>query len=118
MFGQFGALMKLLGNKDKIAAEVAKLQATIAAIRAEASAGGVVRVTVNGKMEVLTCQLGEAALNHADRAVLEGLILAATNQALAGAREQLAAETQKMATELGIPPEMLGGLGGGIPGLG
>ena len=118
MFNEMGAMMKLLANKDKLAGEATKLQQTIAQITAEGTAGGgLVHVKVTGRMEVVSCRLSEEALKLNDREMLEDLIVAATNQALSKAREQLAAETQKMATAMGIPPSMLGGLGGGIPGL-
>ena len=46
--------------------------------------------------------------------MLEDLIQAATNQALAKVRQQVAEETGKMASSLGLPPGM--GLPG-VPGL-
>lgn len=115
MFKDLGALMSLMGNRDKIQAEVARFQQTVATISAEGtSGGGAVTVTVNGKLEVLSCKFGEDAWKLNDRAVLEELVVSATNQALNKVREQLNAETQKMAASLGLPPGMLGGL----PGLG
>ena len=50
-----------------------------------------------------------------DREMLEDLMVAATNAALNKVREQLAAESAKMASGLGLPPGMLGG---GLPGVG
>ena len=44
--------------------------------------------------------------------MLEDLVVAATNQALSKVREQLAAESAKVAAALGLPPAMLGGLPG------
>jgi DNA-binding protein YbaB len=44
--------------------------------------------------------------------MLEDLVKAATNQALHKARQQVAEETGKMASGLGLPP------GTGLPGLG
>ena len=85
------------------------------AISAEGTAGGgMVTVMVSGKMELLTCKIGDDAWKLNDREVLEDLVVSATNQALNKVREQLNAETQKMAAGLGLPPGMLGGL----PGLG
>ncbi len=113
MFDGLTGMMKLLSNKDKIAAEVAKLQETMGTIVGEGTAGGLVAVRVTGKMQVLSVKLlGDAA--RTDRELLEGVIAAATNQALASAREQVAAETQKLAQSLGLPPAMLANL----PGLG
>ncbi|MGL6094679.1 MAG: YbaB/EbfC family nucleoid-associated protein [Fimbriiglobus sp.] len=114
MFGQLGAMMNLLGNKAKLQEEMAKFQEKIGHLSAEGTAGGgLVAVKVNGRMEVVACRLGENALKL-ERGLLEDLIAAATNQALASVREQLAAETAKMAAGMGLPPGMLNG----IPGLG
>lgn len=117
MFKELGAVMGLLGNKGKLQEEVAKFQQTVAQITAEGTAGaGMVTVKVTGKMEVLSVTIGEDAWKLNDREVLEDLVAAATNQALSKARELVAAETAKMAGNLGLPPGMLGGLG--IPGIG
>ena len=114
MFNQLGSLMSLLGNKDKIQAEMAKFQETVAAITAEGVAGaGMVTVKMSGKFEMVSCRIADEAT--ADREVLEDLIAAATNQAMAKVREQMAAESAKAATNLGLPPGMMGQL---IPGMG
>lgn len=118
MFKEFGAMMNLLGNKGKMQEEMAKYQEAIAAITTEGtSGGGMVTVKVNGKMEVLGVTISEEAVKLNDREVLEDLVAAATNQALSKARELLAAETGKMAANLGLPPGMLGSMGG-LPGFG
>lgn len=119
MLGDFGSIMKLLGNRDKIQAEVAKLQESLGTLTAEGNAGGgLVTVRVNGRMEVLTCRLLDDALNLNDRAALEDLIVEATNSALAKARAIVAGESQKMAQTLGIPANLMKEFGGGLPGLG
>jgi hypothetical protein len=118
MFKEFGAMMNLLGNKGKMQEEMAKYQAAISAITTEGtSGGGMVTVKVNGKMEVLGVTISDEALKLNDREVLEDLVAAATNQALTKARELLAAETGKMAASMGLPPGMLGSMGG-LPGFG
>ena len=120
MLKGFGALLGLLGNKTKLQEEMAKFQQIVAQISAEGVAGGgMVTVKANGRMEITSCRLSDDAAKLSDREMLEDLITAATNQALTKVREQLAAETAKMAAGLGLPPDMLSGLGGGMfPGLG
>ena len=116
MIKEIGAMMKLLGNKGQIQEEMQKFQATVGQITAEANAGGgMVTVKVNGKMEVLSCTIAEDAMKLNDREMLEDLMVAATNAALNKVREQLAAESAKMASGMGLPPGMLGG---GLPGVG
>jgi len=116
MFKEMGAFMNLLKNQGKIQEEVQKFQASVGNITAEASSGaGYVTVKVNGRFEVLSVRISEDALKLNDREMLEDLIAAATNQALTKVRAQLAEESAKMASNLGLPPGMLGG---GLPGLG
>ena len=72
-----------------------------------------VKVRVNGKMEVLSCTLSEEALKLNDGELLEDLITAAVNQALEKVRRQVAEETGKMATGLGVPGRRGQGVGHG-----
>ena len=70
------------------------------------SAGGdMVTAKVNGKMELLNCQLSDEAARLDDREMVEDLIVAAVNDALAKVRQSVAEETAKT-----------GGLG--LPGMG
>lgn len=116
MFKELSAMMSLLGNKDKMQAEMAKYQAAVAAITAEGtSGGGMVTVKVSGKLEVLSVKISDDAMKLNDREVLEDLVSAACNQAFGKAKELVAAETATMAGNMGLPPGMLGGLG--LPGM-
>jgi DNA-binding YbaB/EbfC family protein len=113
MLKGLGALASLLTNPQRIRDEMDKLQQRIGQITAEGDAGaGMVKVRVNGRMEVLGFTLGDEALRSGDREMLEDLLRAATNQALDKVRRQVAEETGKMATGLGLPPGM------NLPGIG
>src|SRR6478735_2867180 len=91
MFKELGAMMGLLKNQGKIQEEMQKFQAQIGTITAEASAGaGYVTVKVNGKFEVLSVRISEEAMKLDDREMLEDLVAAATNQAIAKVRQQIA----------------------------
>lgn len=107
--GQFATLMKQL---PKIREEMEKLQQRLGQVSAEGDAGGgMVKVTANGRMEIVACRIAEEAMK--DRELMEDMIRAAVNQAIERVRKKSAEETQKMATELGLPPGMnLPGLGG------
>jgi DNA-binding YbaB/EbfC family protein len=112
MFKEIGQLASLMRNLPKIQEEVQQLQERIGRVIAEGDAGaGMVKVRVNGRMEVLACTLSEEALKSGDREMLEDMIKAASNQAITKARQLVAEETGKMATGLGLPPGM------GLPGL-
>jgi DNA-binding YbaB/EbfC family protein len=86
--------------------------------RAEGVAGGgMVKVEVNGVGEVLACHIDPGLVASGDRELLEDLITAAANQALAKSK-QLHAEAMNSMTEgLDIPGvgSMLAQLSGGEP---
>ena len=107
MFKELGQIASLLKNLPKIKEEAEKLQQKLTQVTAEGDAGaGMVKVRVNGKMEVLACTLSDEAMRLGDKEMLEDLIKSAVNQALQRARQQVAEETGKMATGLGLPPGM------------
>lgn len=111
MFKEIGQLASLMKQLPKIKETMEKLQQRLGQITAEGDAGGgMVKVTVNGRLEVTACAIAEEALK--DRELLEDMVRAALNQANDKARKKSAEETQKMAAELGVP------LGMGLPGLG
>src|SRR5215468_513101 len=102
-FKGIGQIAGLLGNLPKLQAEMEKFQQRVGQITAEGDAGaGMVRVRVNGRMEMLGCTLSDEALRLNDREMLEDLIKAATNQAIDKVRALLKEETGKMATGVEI----------------
>ena len=77
--GQLVSLMTKLPSIDKIKEEAERMQQRLAEITAEGDAGaGMVKIRVNGRMEVLQCQISSEALN--DKEMLEDLVAAAVNQ--------------------------------------
>jgi DNA-binding YbaB/EbfC family protein len=112
MFDRLGQFMGLMGKLPQIREEMSRLQQRLGQITAEGDAGaGLVKVRVNGRMEVVACTLSDEALRLGDREMLEDLIRAAVNQALERVRQQIAEETAKMASALGVPAGL------GLPGL-
>lgn len=112
MFKQLGQLAGMMKALPRIKEEVEKYQQRLSQISAEGDAGaGMVKMRVNGKMEVTACILSEEAIQLNDKEMLEDLIRAAVNQALDRVRLQVAEETQNMASGLGLPPGM------GLPGM-
>ena len=112
MFKELGQIAGLMKNLPKIQEEMQRFKERLPQIIVEGDAGaGMVKVRVNGRMEVLSCALSDEILKQNDREMLEDLIKAATNQALEKARAQVAEETARMAGGLGLPAGM------GLPGL-
>jgi DNA-binding YbaB/EbfC family protein len=110
MFGSLkglGQLASMFGNPQKLREEMEKFQARMAQLVADGDAGGgMVKVRINGRMEVQSCTLTEEAMQLGDREMLEDLIKAATNQALQKVRMMIAEETAKMASDMGLPKDM------------
>jgi DNA-binding YbaB/EbfC family protein len=113
MFGGLGQIANLMRQLPRIREEAQRLQERVGQIVAEGDAGaGMVKATVNGRMELTACKIGEEAWKLNDREMLEDLVRSAVNQALSKAKMMVAEETGKMATDLGLPAGMQ------LPGMG
>jgi len=111
--GQLAGLMRNLPNLGKLREESERFQQNLSRMVLDGDAGGgMVKVRVNGRMEILSCTLSDEALKLNDRELLEDLIKAAVNQAIDKARQLVAEETAKMAASMGLP------MMGGLPGMG
>ena len=76
-----GDLMK---QAQELQERLSKVQEDAAARTVEGSAGGMVKATVNGRMELVRLQIEPSLLQGGDVAMLEDLIVAAVNQAARG----------------------------------
>jgi len=105
-FGNMGQMMKQVQKMQK---EISRLQQQLEERTVEATAGGgVVKVTVNGKQEVLEVELAPEVVDPEDIEMLQDLIIAATNEALREAQDMVNREMAKITGGLNIP---------GLPGL-
>jgi DNA-binding YbaB/EbfC family protein len=105
--GNLGQLASLMKQLPRIKEEMEKVQQRLGQITAEGvSGGGMVKVRVNGRSEVLAVQISEETMKIGDREMLEDLIRSAVNQGLEKARQQAAEEVQKTATGFGLPAGM------------
>jgi hypothetical protein len=78
-----------------------------------ASGGGVVKVVLTCKGQCQSVTLDPSVVVANDKEILEDLLKAAINDAKAKGDAKMAEETQKMMSDLGLPPGMLGS--GGLP---
>jgi DNA-binding YbaB/EbfC family protein len=65
--------------------------------------GGMVKVTVNGRQEVLAIQIEKEVIDPNDAEMLQDLIAAAVNDAMGKARELIQAEMGRLTGGLKIP---------------
>jgi DNA-binding YbaB/EbfC family protein len=108
LFDLFRGMGGLMRNLPKLREEMEQLQTRLGQIVTEGDAGaGMVKVRCNGRLEIISLTLTEDAFKGNDREMLEDLIRAAVNQAIARAKQQAAEETSKMAANLGVPPGMI-----------
>lgn len=119
MLKGLGNLASLMKQAQQIGGRMQSLGEELRAKRATGSAaGGMVEIEVNGLGEVLACRLDPGLVEKRDREMMEDLITAAVNQALAKAK-QLHAEAMKgMAGGLDLPglDDAIAKLtGGGVP---
>ena len=81
-----------------------RVQEAAAARTVEAtSGGGMVRATVNGRLEVVALHIEPGALEGGDVEMLQDLVIAAVNQALRSAQQQMADEMSKLTGGLKLP---------------
>jgi DNA-binding YbaB/EbfC family protein len=92
----FGNLAKMA---QQMQAEMARVQAELDVLTVDGSAGGgAVRVTVSGKQELLSIAIDPEVVDPADVEMLQDLVVAAVNDALAGAKGEA---EQRMAAVTG-----------------
>ncbi|MDI6687218.1 MAG: YbaB/EbfC family nucleoid-associated protein [Desulfobacterales bacterium] len=100
--------MKGMGNMmkqaQKLQSRMASLQEEMAEKIVEATAGGgMIKVTANGRQQILSIQIEKEVVDPDDVEMLQDLILAAVNDALAKSNEMVSAEMSKLTGGLKIP---------------
>ena len=118
MFGALGNLGALLKQAKQIEGRLAGVGEELRSQRATGVAGGgLVEIEVNGLEEVLRCRIDPGLFAQGDRELLEDLVCAATNQAIAKAKELHAAAMKNLAGGVNLPglDEALAKLAGGGP---
>ena len=103
-----GGLGELMSKARQMQDQMKKMQEELARkeITAEAG-GGMVRATVNGKLELLKLAIDKSKIDTNDTELLEDVIVAAVHAAQTRGAENMRAEMQKMAGDMGLPPGML-----------
>ncbi|MCJ8501946.1 YbaB/EbfC family nucleoid-associated protein [Desulfatitalea alkaliphila] len=103
--------MKGMGNMmkqaQKLQSKMMKLQEELADKTVETSAGGgMVRVVANGRQQVVSIAIDKEVVDPEDVEMLQDLVLAAVNDALAKAQEMVAAEMGKLTGGFTVPGMM------------
>lgn len=98
VFGGLGNLGALMKQAKELGGRLQGLNEELKTKRATGSSGGgMVEIEVNGLQEVLACRIDPKLMEQNDRELIEDLVAAAVNQALAKAK-QLHADAMKNLT--------------------
>ncbi len=109
-----GGMNQILKQAQKMQEEMARVQAELANITVEGSAGGgMVKVTSNCQNQIMKVEIEKEVVDPEDKEMLEDLVAAAVNQALENAQKRAQEEMSK------VTGGMLGNMPGGfkLPGL-
>lgn len=95
---------KLMKQAQKMQAKMSEMQEELENKTYEATAGGgAVKALVNGKKEVLDLQIDKDVVDPEDVEMLEDLILAAVNEAMREATEELNEKMGQMTGGMNLP---------------
>jgi DNA-binding YbaB/EbfC family protein len=107
----FAEIMEMLRNPQAMQARMTELREKTERIQATGSAGGgMVRVTLNGGLEMISCEIAPELVTDGDRILLQDLVRGAFNDAAAKVKESVQSELSSGMGDLPFPPGMLGGM--------
>lgn len=100
----FGNISNLMKQAQAMQEQLAKIQEQAAAKTVTGTAGGgMVTVTANGAMQLVSAQIDPEVLKSGDADMLQDLIVAAANDALRKARDMMAEEMKGLTGGMQIP---------------
>lgn len=99
------------GNQKDMLRQVQKMQQDMEAKQAEleakeydiAAGGGVCKIKINGKKEILSIELDSMIVDPDDIETLQDILVAGVNEAIKRVEETTAAEMSKITGNLNIP---------------
>jgi DNA-binding YbaB/EbfC family protein len=97
-------LGKMMKQAQQLQSKMAKLQEEMSEKTVETSSGGgMVKVVANGRQQLVSIQIEQEVVDPDDVEMLQDLILAAVNDALAKAQDMVSGEMSKLTGGLNIP---------------
>jgi nucleoid-associated protein EbfC len=104
MLGALGSLGSLIKQAKQLEGKLAGIGEELRSKRAIGQAGGgMVEMEVNGMEEVWSCKIDPSLLSTGDRELLEDLICAAANQAIAKAKQLHSDAMRNLAGGISLP---------------
>jgi len=104
MKNPLGNMANIMKQAQAMQAQMAKLQEEAATKTVTGSAGGgMVTVTANGALELVSVHINPDALKDGDVEMLQDMTLAAANEALKNARQLVADQMKSVTGGMNIP---------------
>ena len=98
-------LMKMMKQAQEIQGRMQKMQEDLAGLEVEGQSGaGLVKVTLNGKLEARGLKIDPSLIKPEDAEMLEDLIVAAFQDAKGKAEAAVQAKMQEITGGLALPP--------------
>jgi DNA-binding YbaB/EbfC family protein len=95
---------KMMKQAQQLQTKMMKMQEELAEKTVEATAGGgMVKVIANGRQQVVSIEIEQEVVDPEDVDMLQDLVLAAVNDALAKSQEMVSGEMSKLTGGLNIP---------------
>ena len=105
--GGLGDMAKMMAAAKDMQARMTEMQDNLASITVTGEAGaGLVKATATAKGELTALEIDPSIFVASEKEVVEDLILAAIKDTQLRAQERTQAEMQKLASEMGLPPDM------------
>ena len=106
-----GGMQAMLKQVQKMQEEMQKVQSELGnKTVSEEAGGGMIKATANGNKEIISVEIDPQVIEKEEKEILEDLVVAAVNKALASAAKMAEEEMSKV-TQGMLPPGM------NIPGL-
>jgi hypothetical protein len=116
--GNLANIGSLIKQAQQMGGKLQQINEELKTRRAEGSSGGgMIQVEVNGLGEVLSCRIDPSLITAGDRELIEDLLPAALNQALAKSKQLHVEAMKSMAEGVDMPDlnSLLSQLSGGDP---
>ena len=102
--GNGGNIQQLMAQAQRMQSEMKELQAKFSARELDVtSAGGRIKLKVNGKQEILSLSIDKEIIDPEDPGMLSDMVKVAVNEAIQKSQEMVAQEMSRV-----IPPGMAG----------
>ena len=100
-------LQKMMKQAQQMQTRMAEVQQELEAREVDGSAGGgMVKVTINGKGQVLKLDVDKSLIDPEDKEMLEDTVIAAFNDAKAKLDDAVNSEMKKVTGGMSLPPGM------------